>query len=101
MEIYQTPSDRSPSSASGKAPEKERILTGDEFRKSILAGLARRTKTPSIANQVKELKSYGFDDILDGYLPKKGAEAKVDPALVKAARANAGPKDAFSEILGL
>lgn len=104
MEIFQTPAQGQRSTAGGKsAPGPEKILTGDEFRRFILKGLSRpKSVRQAEAGQTQAAgASLTFEDILEGYLPKKGLEAKVDPKLVQAGRAAQAPKDAFSEILGL
>ena len=67
-----------------------------------MKGLSKGPESPAAQKIEKEInKSYGFDDILEGYLPKKldGVTARVDPALVQAAKT--GQKDSFSEVLGL
>ena len=108
MEIYQVNHDgkSSKTGADAKANQKKAgaggsapILSGDEFRRWIVAGLgnAQKQAAQPVGLPAAPTPVLGFDDILEGYLPsKKTSQVDVLPP-----RALQGSRDPWNDILGL
>lgn len=109
MEIYQVNHDgkSSKTGADAVANQKKaesgsgpaRILSGDEFRRWIVAGLGNVQKEAAkpAGLSAAPLPVLGFDDILEGYVPSKKT-SQMDALPPKALQ---GSRDTWNDILGL
>jgi hypothetical protein len=71
----------------------QKIMSGQELRRWIAAGLAK----PAAGRAATPISAVGFDDILEGYLPKPtyNQQRAVPPKTLP------GQKDPWDELLGL
>ena len=105
MEIYQVNHDGKSSKTGADAVANQKkgggapILSGDEFRRWIVAGLGNVQKQAAqpAGLPAAPLPILGFDDILEGYVPsKKASQMGALPP-----KAMPGSRDPWNEILGL